>query len=206
MNNLDALLILNAVSGLGPIRVRAMIEHFGSPEKVLAASRDELLAIAHIPQHAILNMIHFSKDKFLTNEYALLRSNNVSIVTIEDEGYPSHLREIASALAAFDIGQSVVISDRACVALEAMEGTDAILRRAHTLTGGKPQLLVKSSRRRKHLLFDVPVLGPATMDVMHETNTAAATMDAGRTLLLDREELIEKADRYGISLLGSITA
>ena len=97
MNNLDALLILNAVSGLGPIRVRAMIEHFGSPEKVLAASQDELLAIAHIPQHAILNMIHFSKDKFLTNEYALLRSNNVSIVTIEDEGYPSHLREIASA-------------------------------------------------------------------------------------------------------------
>lgn len=112
-------------------------------------------------------------------------------------------RSIAEALAGFDIGQSVVISDRACVALEAMEGTDAILRRAHELTGGKqPQLLVKSSRRRKHLLFDVPVLGPATMDVMRETNTVAATMDAGRTLLLDRDELLEKANRYGISLTG----
>lgn len=111
-------------------------------------------------------------------------------------------RSIAEALAGFDIGQSVVISDRACVALEAMEGTDAILRRAHELTGGKPQLLVKSSRRRKHLLFDVPVLGPATMEVMRETNTVAATMDAGRTLLLDRDEMLEKANRYGISLTG----
>lgn len=111
-------------------------------------------------------------------------------------------RQIAGALAGFDIGQSVVISDRACVALEAMEGTDAILRRAHQLTGGKPQLLVKSSRRRKHLLFDVPVLGPATMDVMRETNTLAATMDAKRTLLLDRDEVIDKANRYGISLSG----
>lgn len=111
-------------------------------------------------------------------------------------------RQIASALAGFDIGQSVVISDRACVALEAMEGTDAILRRAFQLTGGKPQLLVKSSRRRKHLLFDVPVLGPATMDAMRETNTMAATMDAGRTLLLDREEVMEQANRYGISLSG----
>jgi DUF1009 family protein len=111
-------------------------------------------------------------------------------------------RSIASALASFDIGQSVVISERACVALEAMEGTDAILRRAYQLTGGKPQLLIKSSRRRKHLLFDVPVLGSTTIDVMRETNTLAATMDAGRTLLLDREELLEKANRYGISLSG----
>lgn len=112
-------------------------------------------------------------------------------------------RSIAGALAGFDIGQSVVISDRACVALEAMEGTDAILRRAHELTGGKPQLLVKSSRRRNHMLFDVPVLGPATIEVMRATNTTAASMDAGRTLLLDRDELIELSNRYGISLMGS---
>lgn len=111
-------------------------------------------------------------------------------------------RDIANSLANFDIGQSVVIADRACVALEAMEGTDAILRRAHTLTGGKPQLLVKSSRRRKHLLFDVPVLGLTTIEVMSETNTRAASMDAGRTLLLDKAELIAAADRYEISLSG----
>ncbi len=120
----------------------------------------------------------------------------------EEQKQLDYGRSIAAALASFDIGQSVVISDRACVALEAMEGTDAILRRASALTGGKPQLLIKSSRRRKHLLFDVPVLGSATIDVMRETNTMAATMDAGRTLLLDRDELVDKANRYGISLVG----
>ena len=68
-------------------------------------------------------------------------------------------RRIANALAAFDIGQSVAIAERACVALEAMEGTDAMLRRAAGLAHGKPLRLVKVSRRRKHLLFDVPVAG-----------------------------------------------
>ena len=111
-------------------------------------------------------------------------------------------RRIADSLAAFDIGQSVVVAERACVALEAMEGTDAILKRAHELTGGQPLRLIKSSRRRGHLLFDVPVLGAATMDVMQQCHATAATVDAGQTLLLDREELIEKANRYGIALVG----
>ncbi len=111
-------------------------------------------------------------------------------------------RRIANSLAAFDIGQSVVISERACVALEAMEGTDAMLRRAAELTGGAPLRLVKSSRRRQHLLFDVPVLGLNTVDVMKATNTTAASFDAGRTLLLDRDELIARASEAGIAMIG----
>ena len=111
-------------------------------------------------------------------------------------------RRIANSLADFDIGQSVVISDRACVALEAMEGTDAILRRAAELTGGTPLRLVKSSRRRQHLLFDVPVLGLDSVDVMKQTKTTAASFDAGRTLLLDRDQLIARANEYGIALIG----
>lgn len=111
-------------------------------------------------------------------------------------------RRIANSLAGFDIGQSVVISDRACVALEAMEGTDAILRRAAELTGGNPLRLIKSSRRRQHLLFDVPVLGLASIDVMKQTNTTAVSVDAGRTLLLDRDDLVRRANEYGISITG----
>jgi UDP-2,3-diacylglucosamine hydrolase len=111
-------------------------------------------------------------------------------------------RQIANALAGFDIGQSVVICDRACVALEAMEGTDAILRRAAELAGGRPLRLVKSSRRRQHLLFDVPVVGLETVEVMKQTNTTAASFDSGRTLLLDRVELVRRANEYGISLVG----
>ena len=111
-------------------------------------------------------------------------------------------RRIANAMAAFDIGQSVAIAERACVALEAMEGTDAMLRRAAGLANGKPLRLVKVSRRRKHLLFDVPVAGLDTVRVMQETNTTVLAVDAGRTLFLDKEEMLAHADAAGIAIIG----
>jgi len=111
-------------------------------------------------------------------------------------------RRIANALAAHDVGQSVAICDRACVAVEAMEGTDAMLRRAASLANRKPLRLVKVSRRRGHLLFDVPVTGPGTIEVMRETGTTALAVDAGRTLLLDREEMLGIADECGITVVG----
>ena len=111
-------------------------------------------------------------------------------------------RRVANALAGFDIGQSVAIADRACVALEAMEGTDAMLRRAADLAQGKSLRLVKVSRRRKHLLFDVPVAGPDTIKVMKETGTTVLSVDAGRTLLLDKEQLITDANDAGIAIVG----
>ena len=111
-------------------------------------------------------------------------------------------RRIAHALASLDLGQSVAIADKACVALEAMEGTDAMLRRAASLVAGRRLTLVKASSRRRHLLFDVPVIGPQTIDVMIETNTTALAVDAGRTLLLDREELLAKARAAAIAIIG----
>jgi hypothetical protein len=103
-------------------------------------------------------------------------------------------------LASADIGQSVAISEKACVAAEAMEGTDSMLRRAATLTNGKPLRLVKSSKGRAHLLFDVPVAGLTTIETMIETNTTALVVDAGRTLLLDKDEMIRRANQADITI------
>jgi DUF1009 family protein len=114
----------------------------------------------------------------------------------------SYGRRVANTLAGLDVGQSVAIADRACVAVEAMEGTDAMLRRAADLVEGKPLRLVKVARRRKHLLFDVPVAGPCTIDVMRETGTTVLAVDAERTLLLDKQELIGRANSAGISIIG----
>jgi UDP-2,3-diacylglucosamine hydrolase len=111
-------------------------------------------------------------------------------------------RKIAHALASLDLGQSVAIADRACVALEAMEGTDAMLRRAAGLVERKRLTLVKSSSRRRHLLFDVPVIGPLTIEVMIETGTSALAVDAGRTLLLDKDDLIGKANAAKLAIVG----
>jgi UDP-2,3-diacylglucosamine hydrolase len=111
-------------------------------------------------------------------------------------------RRIASVLASVDIGQSVAISEKACVAVEAMEGTDSMLRRAASLTNGKPLRLIKASRGRAHLLFDVPVAGLTTVETMIETQTTALAVDAGRTLLLDKEEMLERANSARITIIG----
>jgi DUF1009 family protein len=114
-------------------------------------------------------------------------------------------RKVAAALAGFDVGQSVAVCERACVALEAMEGTDAVLRRAASLVNGRPLTLVKVSNRRGHLLFDVPVAGRDTVAVMRETGTTALAVDAGRTLLLDRELTLERANEANIAIVGQAT-
>ncbi len=79
--------------------------------------------------------------------------------TSDEERDVEYGRKIAHALSSLDLGQSVAVADRACVALEAMEGTDAMLRRAASLVEGKRISLVKASARRRHLLFDVPAVG-----------------------------------------------
>jgi DUF1009 family protein len=122
--------------------------------------------------------------------------------TQDEERDMAYGSRIAAALATVDVGQSVAIAERACVAVEAMEGTDAMLRRAASLVEGKPLRLVKSSRRRGHLLFDVPVAGLGTIETMRETGTTAMQVDAGRTLLLDKAEMLKAADESGISIVG----
>jgi len=126
--------------------------------------------------------------------------------TREERADIEYGRRVAAALSDFDIGQSVAICERACVAVEAMEGTDAMLRRAAALVNGRRLTLVKAARRREHLLFDVPVVGAATIPVMAETGTTALAVEAGRTLLLDREEMLKAADQAGVAVVGYASA
>ena len=123
-------------------------------------------------------------------------------LTKEEEADIKYGRRLASVLASADIGQSVAISEKACVAAEAMEGTDAMLRRAATLTAGKTLCLVKASRGRAHLLFDVPVAGLTTIETMIETGATALAVDAGRTLLLDKDQMIQRANQANIVIVA----
>lgn len=122
--------------------------------------------------------------------------------TSDEEKEAAYGRRIANALAALDLGQGVAICERACVALEAMEGTDAMLRRAAELVNGRRLTLVKASTRRKHLLFDVPVAGLNTIAVMRETGATFLAVDAGRTLLLDKADMLRAADEADIAVVG----
>ncbi|MCL6480923.1 MAG: UDP-2,3-diacylglucosamine diphosphatase LpxI [Firmicutes bacterium] len=107
---------------------------------------------------------------------------------------------IARAIAALDVGQTVVISQRACVAVEAMEGTDETIERAARIAGGRPLVVVKVSKPNQDMRFDVPVVGPSTIAVMRRANATALALDAGKTLLLDCDELLAAADAAGIAI------
>lgn len=107
---------------------------------------------------------------------------------------------VARRLAELDIGQTVVISDGACVAVEAMEGTDETIARAGRIAGEKPLVVVKVSKPGQDMRFDVPVVGLPTVEVMKRSRATALALDANRTLLFDRARLVEAADAAGIAI------
>lgn len=111
-------------------------------------------------------------------------------------------REIARKIAGLDIGQTIVVADLACVAIEAMEGTDAAIQRAAGLSNGERLVVVKVSKPQQDMRFDVPVVGVRTIRVMKQANAAVLAVDAGRTLLFEREQLIVEANQAGISVIG----
>jgi hypothetical protein len=109
-------------------------------------------------------------------------------------------RSIARQIAGLDLGQTVVIRERACVAIESMEGTDETIERAARIAGGQRLTVVKVSKPKQDMRFDVPVVGLPTIEVMKRANATALALDAGRTLLMDRDAMLEAANAAGISI------
>jgi len=112
----------------------------------------------------------------------------------------------AKAVAGFDIGQSVVIRDKAVVAVEAMEGTDELLMRANDIVrrhDRKPGIvLVKVAKPKQDFRFDLPVLGTNSLAVFEKTQVTAVAVEAKKTLLIDKESFLEGADRLKIAVVA----
>jgi UDP-2,3-diacylglucosamine hydrolase len=111
-------------------------------------------------------------------------------------------REIGTRLAGLDIGQTVVVADRACVAVEAMEGTDSTIERAASLSNGRRLVVVKVSKPAQDMRFDVPVVGLKTIQVMSRANATVLAVDALKTLIFERQPMLEEANRAGIAVVG----
>jgi DUF1009 family protein len=123
-------------------------------------------------------------------------------------------RTVARHLAQHDIGQTVVIAESACVAVEAMEGTDATIERAGQImaslqgdasTLSRALTVVKIAKPNQDLRFDVPVIGLRTIEVMQLSGAGCLALDAGKCILLDREHLLDAANRAGISIVADPT-
>ncbi len=119
-----------------------------------------------------------------------------SIFSEMDFGYTQ-----ARGIAALDIGQTVVVQDRAILAVEAIEGTDEAIRRGGALGNGRA-VVVKVAKPKQDLRFDVPAIGPDTVESMHACGCMVLAVEAGKTLLLERGKMADLAQRYGISVFG----
>lgn len=108
---------------------------------------------------------------------------------------------MADAIAALDIGQTIVVKDKAVVAVEAMEGTDEVIARAGKLAG-KGVRVVKVAKPNQDMRFDVPVVGVATIEAMRAAGASAISIDAGRTLVLDGEHVFAAANEASIAIVG----
>jgi len=108
---------------------------------------------------------------------------------------------MADAIAGLDIGQSIAVRDKSVVAVEAMEGTDQMIRRAGELAGGGVRI-VKVAKPSQDMRFDVPVVGAATIAVMEAAGATTLSVDAARTLFVDGQAVIEAADAAGIAIVG----
>ena len=109
--------------------------------------------------------------------------------------------EVAREIARLDLGQTIVVRSRACVAIEAMEGTDATIRRAGELARGR-LTVVKVAKPDQDMRFDVPVVGIPTIETMLEAGATCLCITAGKTLLFDREQMIALADEKRIAVVA----
>jgi DUF1009 family protein len=121
-----------------------------------------------------------------------------------NEGESADIRlgqQVAKAMAALDVGQTVIVKERVVVAVEALEGTDAAIRRAHSLAGGG-LVVVKAASPNQDRRFDLPIIGADTIATLAKACVSCLALEAHVSLLLERDTLIARANDAGICIIG----
>jgi len=144
----------------------------------------------------LLDSTTFLKD-YLAKEGVLTRRRPTK-TELEDVQFGA---QIAREIGRLDIGQTVVVKDKAIVAVEALEGTDETIRRGGRLAAGET-VVVKMAKPSQDMRFDVPVIGPETIRTMKEAGGGLLAVEAHKTLILDEREVVQLADSSGICVIG----
>lgn len=145
----------------------------------------------------LIDSTYFIKDQ-LASEGLLTKRKPNDV----ERGDIEYGLSVADELGRLDLGQTVVVRARACVAIEAMEGTDATIRRAGELANGK-LTVVKAAKPDQDMRFDVPVVGVPTIQAMIKAGATCLSVTAGKTLIFDRVEMVELANLNKIAIVGS---
>lgn len=145
----------------------------------------------------LIDSTHFIKDRLAPEGVLTKRSPNDAEIGNIEYGIG-----IANEIARLDLGQTIAVRSKACIAIEAMEGTDAVIARAGELAKGKITI-VKVAKPDQDMRFDVPVVGLPTISTMIEAGATCLSVTEGKTLIFDREEMIALADKNRIAIVGS---
>lgn len=174
-----------AVAELGRLKVRNAETIFGTVADLLKKNGTELLPAclfmeSHMPKAGVLSR----------------RTPTAQEETDIQLGFKA-----AKTTSGMDIGQTVVVKDGIVLAVEAFEGTNATIRRAFDLNGGGT-VVVKVAKRGHDMRFDIPVIGMDTMKLLKRVRTAVLAVEADRTIILEREKVLEEADRLGMCMVA----
>jgi DUF1009 family protein len=149
----------------------------------------ETLGLRLLPQYALT-------PELLAPEGVLTRTQPTAAQRADIAfGFP-----IAKTIGDLDIGQTVIVKDRAVIAVEAIEGTDAAIRRAGAIASGA--CVVKVAKPSQDPRFDVPTIGPDTVAVLVEANVSVLAIEADATVVLEREAAVRAADEHGIAIVA----
>lgn len=168
--------------------------------KIKSRQDDAILrAVADALEHEGIRVVESTLYlKHLLFPKGLLSKKKPTAAQMEDVAFGWRT---ARALGAFDIGQCVVVRDRTVLAVEAIEGTDATIKRGGSL-GREKCVVVKVKKPQQDFRFDLPAIGWTTMSSMEEAQCAVLAVETGQALLFDREAVIKKAKETGIVVIG----
>lgn len=183
---------INALPDLRMVRMLARLSTKNT-DSLISAVADELVreGITLVDSTTFL-------EQFLAPDGTLTRR----APTKEERADIEYGLHVASEIARLDLGQTIAVKDRAVVAIEAMEGTDAVIIRAGEITRGRAFVVIKVAKPNQDMRFDVPVIGAPTVETMSRAGATAIHITANKTLLFDRDELTALADKYRISVVG----
>ena len=183
---------------------------------------NEALKIDGLMKSILVKALDKKDDTLLSMITATLRSSGIELLDstlfLEDllpkEGIltkakPGAIQEedikfgakMAREIAGLDIGLAVFVKDKAVIAVEDIEGTDALIRRGGRLAGAGG-VIIKAARPKQNMRFDIPVIGPQTIRSMAEVKAGCLAIEAKKTLIIDKEETVALADKNGISIIA----
>lgn len=184
----------------GQVKKERLFKELPSPVRLNRLADHALLSIV-VKSLKGIGVRLLDSTYFLSSDLAKKGSLSKRAPTQEEWKDIAFGKEVARRIASFEVGQTVVVKQGVVLAIEALEGTDQTIRRGGLL-GKEGTVVVKVARPRQDMRFDIPVVGPKTIETLREVRASVLALQAGKTLFIERERVVTAADEMDLALVG----